>query len=253
MKITSKLLHIPPYLSTSWVQIRTIYLKETDLVISLPQGEITIPGLSPEIREQIFAAYGTFLEEPQTRISMPHQEKPASFQLFQLSSNPGSIPPTTGIEGATIRFGMDSLDSFSSAMQHNMAQSHMPNLPKEILEKIAAVARAVAPEEVPNMPKPEPHCNCTHCQIARAIHYPMEETDNQLPSTPILEIEVKEEIISDADLSFQQWEINQTGEKLYAVANRLDSQERYSVYLGHPVGCTCGKHGCEHILAVLKS
>ena len=48
-------------------------------------------------------------------------------------------------------------------------------------------------------------------------------------------------------------EITQTGDKLFTVVNKLDPQENYHVYLGHPVGCTCGKQGCEHILVVLKS
>ena len=42
-------------------------------------------------------------------------------------------------------------------------------------------------------------------------------------------------------------------DKLFTVINKLDQQEKYNVFLGEPVGCTCGKQGCEHMLAVLKS
>ncbi len=62
-----------------------------------------------------------------------------------------------------------------------------------------------------------------------------------------------EEEISSEELSFQQWEIVQTGENLYQVVNRLDRADSYRVYLGDTIGCTCGKDGCEHVIAVLKS
>ena len=63
----------------------------------------------------------------------------------------------------------------------------------------------------------------------------------------------QEEEVTDRDLSFQQWAIEQTGDKLFCVTNKLDRLEKYNVFLGDPVGCTCGIQGCEHILAVLKS
>ena len=69
---------------------------------------------------------------------------------------------------------------------------------------------------------------------------------------PINEREVEEDVRDD-ELQFEQWSISSAGDKLYNVVNRLDEQEKYRVYLGHPVGCTCGREGCEHILAVLKS
>ncbi len=263
MKITPTILHIPPHLSTSWVQVRALYLKETDLIVSLLNGDtIAIPGLTPEIRDTIFGSYAVFLEAQQQR-QAPTQthsataapESPAPFHLFQVAPNPHAdgTPPLINVEGGpTLRFGMESMDSISSAMQHNIAQANMPSLPKEILHKIAEVARIVAPEDIENMPLPEPHCNCTHCQIARAIH---KLPDDHLPaSAPALAREAKdEEEVSEEDLAFQTWEIVQTAEKLYLVSNRLDPNETYNVFLGDPVGCTCGKQGCEHILAVLKS
>ena len=65
--------------------------------------------------------------------------------------------------------------------------------------------------------------------------------------------EREEEIVSDEDLKFKTWDIVQTGEKLYDVTNPLDTKEQYHVYLGEPVGCTCGEQYCEHIRAVLSS
>jgi len=240
MKITPKMLHLPPYLSTSWSQVRALYVKEANLIVTLIDGTaITIPDLDHSLIEAIFAAHSAFLETQ----SLPSKDRGVPFQILQ-----GTTAPSMS-EGA-LRFSFDNLDSLNSALHHNQAQAHLPDLPKDIVNKIAAIAKVVAPDEIQNMPKPEPHCNCMHCQIARAIHQfePQEEKQEEKR-----EEDVKEEQISDEELIFQPWDIIQTGDKLYSVINRLDPQEKYSVYLGHPIGCTCGKQGCEHILAVLKS
>lgn len=150
---------------------------------------------------------------------------------------------------SSLTFGFGTFDSLGSALHHNENQSDIPNLPKEILSKISAIAKIVAPEDGQALPKPEPHCNCTHCQIARAVHEGFAETSD----VSIRGLAQPEEVIKDTDLNFQQWDIQQIEEKLFSVTHKLDANEKYRVYLGHPVGCTCGKEGCEHILAVLKS
>ena len=63
----------------------------------------------------------------------------------------------------------------------------------------------------------------------------------------------KEEIVSDAELHFREWDIKQLEKQLYNVTNPLDTTEHYQVFLGTPLGCTCGKTNCEHIRAVLNS
>ena len=40
---------------------------------------------------------------------------------------------------------------------------------------------------------------------------------------------------------------------LIVVTNPLDANEHYNVFLGDPIGCTCGQKNCEHIRAVLNS
>ena len=255
MKITPKILSIPPYLSTSWPQVRSIYIQDANMVVSLLDGAvITIPGLSKDQTDTVFAAHTTFLEGLQNRHPNTH-ERQAPVHIFQaLSNNSPFIPPhPPGSDGegiASLRFSFDNMDSLCSAMQHNQVQAHLPDLPKEILNKIAAIAKIVSPDDIQNMPKAEPHCNCPHCQIARAVHSKA-EIDHSKDSIPILEN--KDEEVSAEELTFQQWNITQTGEKLFTVTNRLDLQEQYSVFLGNPVGCTCGNPGCEHIVAVLKS
>jgi hypothetical protein len=209
-------------------------MKDATLVICLSDGStIDVPDLKPEIVEVIFAAHASYLDS-QAELANPTQSpSKAGAPLFSTIAGDTEIP---------FRLGFGTFDALGSALQHNPSQSNAPNLPKEILSKISAIAKIVAPEDGMSIPKAEPHCNCVHCQIARAIQGGLEGHQSE---------ELEE--VSNEDLTFCQWEITQTGEKLYSVINRLDSQEKYSVYLGHPVGCTCGKQGCEHILAVLKS
>ena len=64
--------------------------------------------------------------------------------------------------------------------------------------------------------------------------------------------EAVEEVTID-DLRFREWDIKQTGDKLYTVANPLHAEEHYTVFLGSPIGCTCGEQNCQHIRAVLNS
>jgi hypothetical protein len=130
----------------------------------------------------------------------------------------------------------------SSALQHNQAQSNMPDLPQEILNKIKSLSQFLSKEDAEFLPKAEPHCNCMHCQLARAIS--SEKESNAIE---------EEEVISEEDLRFRSWDIEQSGDKLYTVKNPLDHQEQYNVYLGDPIGCTCGQKNCEHLKAVLNT
>jgi hypothetical protein len=102
--------------------------------------------------------------------------------------------------------------------------------------------KIIASEDALQMLKSESHCNCIHCQIAKSFNQSSQHPEQHI-----------DEDITEDDLRFQQWDITQTGDKMFTVVNRLDNREKYNVYLGQPVGCTCGKTGCEHILAVLKS
>jgi len=224
IKINDKILSIPPYISTNWSNIASLHMKGNLLIISLSDGNtIGIPGLPPETVELIYSYHATFLE------TAPLTSTP--FKIID------SIEPT-------IRFALGSLEELGNVAQHNPAQSNAPNLPPEILEKIGTISKILLPNEAV-LPKAEPSCNCFYCQIARTL--------NPSSSLPITAVKETHEEVSDAELKFQQWEITQTGENLYTVTNRLDTKEIYSVYLGEPVGCTCGKLGCEHVVAVLKS
>lgn len=234
MDINDKFFSFPPYVSTSWEQVSALSInKNNQISVHMNSGDVIIlPELSDEETKQIFKAHAQFLENQ--ALAEP------AFRQHKLLAHPKEL-----MEGHEfpIRFAFGGTDGLNSAMQHNPSQKNAPNLPEEMLVKIAEVSRILAPQDPEQLPKPEPHCNCYHCQIARALSgmHPQEEA-----------ILHEEEVLIE-DLRFEQWEIVQIGDKLFNVSNKLDQLESYSVHLGNPVGCTCGKQDCEHILAVLKS
>lgn len=226
-KINDKILSIPPYISTSWGHITAIHMKDGQLVITLDDNSfVSIPSLPPNIIETIFEHHAAYLERVNSEVVKQKLQK---------------TDPLNIIGGTTFRFGMESMDGLTNAMQHNPEQANAPDLPQEMLQKISSISKILAPDDA-LLPKAEPSCNCFHCQIARAIS----------GSTIPIQIQESHEV-NDRDLTFQQWNISQTGDKLFSVTNRLDENEKYNVFLGEPVGCTCGQSGCEHIIAVLKS
>jgi hypothetical protein len=241
MKINNKVLSIPPYISTTWNHVSAIRMQGSVLVINLYDGtHVEIPNLSAETIELIFNLHVSFADQGPSQMKLANPFA----QLF-LGPQPGQTPDSS------MRLGFSSIDEVGAALQHNPQLANSPDLPPEILRKIAAITKIIAPEDVQALPKPEPHCNCMFCQIARAVQQANptpQVTSSEQATPPHPEDEVKEH-----ELSFQQWEIQQLGDQLFNVVNKLDPKEKYSVYLGNPVGCTCGKPGCEHIIAVLKS
>ncbi|CRX39220.1 hypothetical protein [Estrella lausannensis] len=234
MKINETILSIPPYLSTTWAHVRMLRMDGDLLIVSLSDGfQAKVPGLSREQIEMIFSFHQKALDaKEQTKEKASSAPFPEGFAKEAEQA---------------IRFGMMGMESLGNAMQHNFAMRNSPLLPPEILSKVEAVSKAIAPEMKVDLPKAEPHCNCPHCQIARAIQRGLGAQPDVTPH------QVEEEEVAAEELVFQEWRIEQTGEQLYSVINRIDGNERYSVYLGDPVGCTCGKSGCEHVLAVLRS
>ena len=62
MKITSRILSIPPYLSTTWKNISSLYVNAEEdrltLVVRLQnQIQVEVPGLSKELIHEIFEAH----------------------------------------------------------------------------------------------------------------------------------------------------------------------------------------------------
>lgn len=249
MKITSKILSIPPYLSVNWSDIRALYVKDGSLIISLADGNsIPVPNLTEKEIETIFQAHSAFAGGAPAKTAHPQGPSQASLQFIQALQHPEKSTGQTDAN-APFKMNIENMEAFGSAMQHNPSLGNIPSLPKEILDKIAAIIKIMAPGEIDSIPKAEPHCNCPHCQIARAVHGDAEQSSEIAHETPAQ----AEEVVTEEDLKFVQWEIKQIGQQMYSVTNKLDLSEQYQVFLGEPVGCTCGVNGCEHILAVLKS
>lgn len=249
MKITQKLLHIPPYLTTTWSHIKALHMNSKTLAVILTDGrQIDVPDLSEEILNTIFTSYSTYLESDKNPPTTLPQHQPTRDNHFLVHTETS----LAGQHKAFGKFNFNTIDPSGMAMEHNPLEANTPEFPREVLEKISAIARIVAPDDVVNMPGPIANCNCPHCQITRAI----QEGTNTIQAAvhpEHMELVPQEEIVEAKDLDFQQWSIVQTGDNLYDVTNKLDPHETYHVFLGEPVGCTCGQAGCEHILSVLKS
>lgn len=210
MQITSKILSIPPYLSTTWKNIASLHSKAEGQLFTLTvvlknQTQIEVPALRRETIDEILSAHSRFTHE--TALPFP-MDSPFSFSL------PIGLAEPLGF-------------------QHNPAQANLPPLQPEILKKIVALIQGLSEEAFPA--EPQENCQCMYCQLSRA------------------HLGEKELEISEEDLRFRDWEIKQIGDQLYSVTNPLDANEHYNVFLGTPIGCTCGSKDCEHIQAVLKS
>lgn len=248
IKINEKLICIPPYISANWDQVTFLQSEDDDpssqnmtLVVHLADGkEVRIPNLDHSLIEIAFSSHLKYLESQSG--SKTKAEAKSVGGIFQQMT--GLSPEQ--IANMPIRFGISGIpgvENIEMAFQHNPSQSEAPDMPKEVLEKVSMIAKMMSGGDLNAFPKPEPHCNCMHCQVARAIHG-IEKNE---------EAQASEEKVPDEELQFRDWDIVQSGDKLYSVTNPLDSKETYRVYLGNPIGCTCGQAHCEHIKAVLYS
>ena len=250
MKINPKILSIPPYISTSWKNIASLHVENYPenypptlvLVVTLLSGvRIEVPHLEQVMIEGIFAAHTRYLEQeerPPQKISHP---SPINFPPINISGEQAQILSL----GLPLQNAIVGMDHLGSLLQHNPEQADSPDLPSDVLQKIAQLSKTMGIDDPNAVPKPEPHCNCVHCQIARALQGGVAHVES-IKEEP-------EEIVTDEELKFRTWDVVQTGENLYTVTNPMDTQEHYDVYLGNPVGCTCGENHCEHIRTVLNT
>lgn len=235
MKINQKILSIPPYVSTSWKNVISLHKNgDGTLIIGLVNGStIEVPSLGDTVLEEIFAAHEKFMEQDQ-----PKPNKRAS--------QPASpFPGNLGADAAILNLPLGFEGTVNQLLQHDPASSDSPDLPKEMLERVGSLSKAIGIDSSQDLPKPEPHCNCMYCQLMRVMRDGVEEEASEPQS--------EEEEVSAEDLRFRDWDIEQVGDKLYKVANPLNQEESYTVFLGNPVGCTCGEQNCEHIRSVLNS
>ncbi len=240
MKITDKIISIPPHISTSWNNVSSLHMSDKDLVVTLKDDtRVYIPKLSTNELHEIFTAHGQFLEhQPQQATQNPVEQPNIEQQVDQTAF------------GKPFRLLFGTLESLTQALQHNPTYSNLAPLPQEIVEKIEVLGKTLPPEELANFLHPVPGCNCMYCQISRVLKGDIasEIEDDVKPTL----VDSTEDEVNEDDLRFEQWTVETIGDKMYHVTNKLDTNEHYSVYLGDPIGCTCGKQNCEHIVAVLR-
>lgn len=218
MKITLEILSLPPYISTTWENISSLSLStkgELSIQLKGVDKTIDVPGLNKTTLNEIFEMHAKVLQvkKPMTDFHFPLLHLPLK--------NDG------GIE-----------EPFLTSMQHNPEQANIPLLPPPLLQKITAMAEMLGLDILGALPNAEPGCHCIFCQVMSAFHQKIDHCE--------------EEVTAD-DLTFKDWEVKQTATQLYDVTNPLDTNENYHVFLGDPIGCTCGQKNCEHIRAVLKT
>lgn len=247
MRIDKYLFSIPPYLITAWENVVALTHEDEDLIVLLVDGSrVRVPDLKAEDKNQIFSIFEDVLTQAEQDareeafLELPSTDKPSIDSplggLEQLAKLPGMDSP--------LRFAFGPGVGFQSAVQHDSSQMNAPDLPAELLEKVAGLAKVFGAEELEELPKAEPHCNCVHCQLMRTIAGEERQEES---------IEVPEEEVTDEDLRFRTWDIEQSDDKLFIVSNPLDHNERYTVYLGDEIGCTCGEKDCDHLRSVLLS
>lgn len=234
MLINTKVLNIPPFISVQWNQIEYLTTEDNFLVVSLKSGKtVKIPDLQPEVVTHVFSTHATALET---------------------ESSPATLLPKSHVFGSSdVKIGFSTMEpnGLGVPLQHMEELREAPNLPPEVIEKVRHVSKLLPSEDVKQAQKPIDNCNCPFCQISAAIQADHDITQEDRPfldESCGIEVEIEDE-----ELKFDEWMIEQKGEMLYEVKNKIDTNETYNVFLGTPVGCTCGKCGCEHILAVLKS
>ncbi len=246
MKITinEKVISISPYLSTAWDNVRALYVENTELIFLLKDSsKVAVPGLEELDIQRIFEAHADVVGAGHDVVEGTHEKLNETLTHLSDLLKQGESDTDMAIQ-LPLQLDMAGLESMSAVMQHNPEQSDGPDLPAEVLSKVSAVAGILGQEDGLVIPEPQTNCNCFYCQVARAIQYGLGEEED---------LECLDEEVKDEDLNFRLWDIEQKANQLYVVSNPLDKQEQYSVYLGDPLGCTCGQKNCEHIRAVLES
>lgn len=235
MKINKEVLSIPPYISARWDQISLLSVQKDILLVTLKSGSvIEVPGLGQATIELIFNQHSSFLE------SAPNEAL--------LAENLFSIPPKT-------------LELMLPHMEHNPEMASTADMPEEVMEKILSFANQLFQtfgEKIASisLPEAEPHCNCMHCQVAKAMKNALnklQETNQPALSfiapDDLLESTAPSEKVEEDDLVFRSWNVKEEGEMIFRVFDEA-TNESYLVYLGSPNGCTCGKSNCEHLQIV---
>jgi hypothetical protein len=239
MKISSKIFSIPPYISTRWEYVQSLRVSNNLLIATLKDGSsCSIPDLSKDTIEQIFTYHADSVETS-------NQQKEDLAQMVE-----GMRSGFKELLNMLTKLGQNALSSIGKALEHDPNNANLPELPPDMVKKVQMLLKIIPKEDILAMPEGEPDCNCMYCQINRILRESSLSIDT---SQPDILAEGGTETVEEKDLEFSEWIVEPIQDKLYKVTNKLDPKEEYRVFLGDPIGCTCGKPHCEHVLAVLKS
>jgi len=238
MKINHKILSIPPYISTSWKNISSLQSaqegEKRSLLVHLQNGGLVrIPDLEAVVVQGIFEAHAKYIE---TESKTPSNT--------EMEVNKRRSP----VQEANLGIKFFEIENISSMMTHNEQEKNAPDLPSYILSKVQEISLEMGLSNSATLPVAQPNCNCPFCQIAKSIEKPMTESREQLSHH-----EEEEDLVTEEDLSFTSWIIRPLKQNLYLVIHPDHLEDQYQVFLGSPIGCTCGSNQCDHIKAVLSS
>ena len=236
IKITKHLLSIPPYVSSRWEFIQSLRVQEQRLIVTLKDGSsCTVPSLSQEELSQIFIAFSSYAQQPEGEevfkkdISQLVEGMKKGFSEF--------VNMITKASGQAL--------GFAKSLEHDPSNAHLPPLPPEARKRVEMLLQIVPEDEILAMHEPIADCHCMYCQVQRLLREAISRKKHPT--------EEEEEPVDESELKFTEWTVEPLADKLYSVRNKLNPQEEYRVFLGEPLGCTCGKANCEHIIAVLRS
>ena len=234
MKITAKIFSIPPYISTRWEFVLSLRVTDDVLIVTLRDGTVcTIPNLPKDTIEHIFAFHAEAEEaqdkERENLQPILESMKTGFKDLMQMLS----------------KLGANAIGSIGKALEHDPQNANLPELPPDMVKKVRLLLNVVPKDDILAMPEGIPGCNCMYCQINGILRRAIGEGSPDLLS--------ESEPVEEKDLQFSEWIVEPVADKLYKVTNKLNPSEEYRVFLGEPIGCTCGKPHCEHVLAVLRS
>ncbi len=264
MKITSSIVSIPPYISARWNDVTSVRKTAEDVIeISLANGTIVpISGLSKETVEQIFSCHLESMEIQKTPGEEEEEKYPASSDaISQPSIRQEDMAKLvhlvqSGIKeimALILKLGSTAISSMGKALEHDPNNANLPPLSEEMKEKVVMLLNIVPKDDILSMPAPEAECNCMYCQINRILRKAIAQKDEEPNKTDSNTSHDGDEAVDERELEFSEWTVTPISDKLFVVRNKLDQHEEYRVFLGNPIGCTCGKANCEHIVAVLRS
>jgi hypothetical protein len=236
MKINHKVLSIPPYISTSWKNISSLQSTQEgekhSLLIHLQDGGLVrVPDLEAVVVQGIFGAHAKYIETESK--TSPNTEVEANKRQSTVREAHPSIK-------------FFEIENISSMMTHNDQERNAPDLPSYILRKVQEISLEMGLSNSATLPVAEPNCNCPFCQIAKSIQKMGSESPTELSYE-------EEDLITEEDLTFTSWIIRPLKQNLYLVVHPDHLEDQYQVFLGSPIGCTCGSNQCDHIKAVLSS